>query len=173
MRRVFSVVLVLGTAMCGGKPQTTPSPPSAVNAAGVWTALATTTSVTGGDCVGLLFQGAIGVVERTTLAVTQSGSDLNATSTRANGASCSYTGTADSSSMVLNGAFCGAAMVTDIQCQNGAVRDIRRQTSGINATVSGNTASGTTKESWNVLATSTQAVVGTMVIDQTFGATRQ
>lgn len=176
MRHTLIVVLVCLLPACSDSP-TSPSPPPAptvVQVGGVWSYSATLNSVSGGECVGELQQSAVGGVERGSLQITQTGSALTATSTSdVSGATCNFTGTAGAGSLALNGSFCSLGSLTGIRCSNGSVRDMRIQTLGINATVSGSSANGTRAETWNVFTGGTTNGVGTLTMNGSFTATRR
>ena len=174
MRRALSTAIAMIAVSCGGGSPSAPSSPTIAQVAGVWAYRNTLTTVSGGECVGAALQGAIGITSTGTLQITQSGASLNATSTDdTDGSNCTYTGTAGSSSIALNGTGCSVGAITDIVCQNGARRDIRIQTSGVNATISGNNASGSMAETWNVFVAGTAAGVGPLTLNGSFTATRR
>ena len=102
-------MLSLVALSCGGgsSSPTAPSAPTIAQVAGVYTGTSTLTSVSGGECVGTLFQSAVGAVSAFTAGVTQMGSTLSATVTsQTTGISCSYSGTAGSSAVTLNLTTC-------------------------------------------------------------------
>lgn len=172
-------VIAFGVALlaigCGGESgPTAPSAPQIAQVGGVWAYRDTATSVSGGECVGAALQGAVGSVSTGTIQITQTGSSLTATATDdSTGSNCSYTGTAGSNSMALNGTFCSIASITGIVCANGARRDIRIQTLAINATITGSSANGTTAETWNVFVSGTATGVGILTLNSSFTATRR
>jgi len=167
---------------CGGS--SSPTAPSIAQVGGAWTGLVTQTSVSGGECVGVLFQSSNGASDRFTASITQDGSSLTASaSSQTAGHSCVYTGTAGSSSVSLNATFCQPSSVR-LQCANGALRDIylvggmgetgspgvsRR----ITGTVSGNTLSGTIGETWNVFVSGASTnSLGVLVVNNSFTLSR-
>ena len=163
---------------CGGDSTsptspTAPSTPTIAQVAGVWTGTATLTSVTGGECVGTVLQSAVGSADSFTAAVTQTGSTLSATITsQSSGLSCSYSGTAGSNTVTLNLTTCQVDTLLDVQCAGGVLRDMQLIAEGITGTVSGNTVSGTTAETWNVFIAGTTVGVGPLTLNSTFTMAR-
>ena len=163
---------------CGGDSTsptspTAPSTPTIAQVGGVWTGTATLTNVTGGECVGTVFQLLVGTSDALTAAVTQTGSTLTATVTsQSSGTSCSYSGTAGTTTMTLNLTTCQVSTIVGIQCDGGFVRDIELFAGSITGTVSGNTASGTQAETWNVFVGGTGIGVGPLTLNSTFTMAR-
>lgn len=172
MKYLLPIVVAFVVVGCSGN--NSPTVPASAQVAGLWSGTITITGITGGECVGGLLQRSLGQQERETLSVTQNGATLTATSTsQSSGSSCSYTGTAGASSVVLNVTSCTASDLLGITCANGARRDMRLQTAALNATVSGNSGSGTSGSTYNILAAGTQAAVGVMTVNGAFTMTRQ
>jgi hypothetical protein len=110
-----------------------------------------------------------------TLSITQTGSSLTATFVDAtSGSSCTYTGTAGIDVMALRWTHCDAAIVTNLRCPNGALRDTRLAAKNINAFVSGGNAVGSDAETWNVFVAGTHTEAqGVLVSDSNFAARRE
>lgn len=105
--------------------------------------------------------------------VSQTGSSLTATFTsNTDGSSNAYQGTAGASSIALNETSCSACNIVGATCSTGARRDFRLQTGGISATVSGNSATGTGAETYNIFVAGTNTTVGVLVINSSFRATK-
>ena len=175
-RGLFVFALGLSLPSCGGSKGSPTAPtPSIAQVAGVWSVVNTVSAVTGGECFAALFQTTIGGVTRGTMQVTQSGASVTATFTSdSTGASCSYQGTAGGSSIALNLVSCTASDIFAAFCPNStARRDVRLQTGGINATVSGSSANGTGAETYNVFVAGTNSGVGALIVNSTFSATRR
>lgn len=176
MKRIAVIILsLLLFPACGGgdSSPTSPSSSQVAQVGGVWNVTTTYTSVTGGECLAPALQTAIGTTDRGTMQITQSGSSLTATFTsNSSGGSSSYQGTAGASSIALNALSCTACNLIGATCSNGARRDFRLQTGGVNATVRGNTATGTGAETYNVFVAGTNTTVGTLIINSSFSATK-
>ena len=170
MKRTI-IALALVTAGCGSS---SPTAPTIAQVAGVWRGTTRVSSVSGGECFATAFQAAVGSVTTASAAVTQSGSTLNVTITDpSSGASCTFTGTAGETAIQLTVTGCTASDSIGARCPNGAVRDIRLQTASINATVNGNTMTGTEGETYNVNVGGTSSPVGTLTVTSTFSVTKQ
>ena len=177
--RWLLVVLSLVAVNCGGSP-TAPTTPTIAQVGGVWTGTGTRAGVTGGECVGNLFQGFVGTVSALTATVTQTGSTLTATVTSPDtGLSCSYSGTAGSNTVVLNLTTCQVDTALNIECGGGVLRHIQLVAGSVTGTVSGNTMSGTTAETWNVFTEGLlpgsllgAVGVGVLTLNGTFQMTR-
>lgn len=165
-RRTILVSIILFSPACGGGSPTTPTTPTIVQAGGLWNATATLASVTGGECVGALYTPSIGTSARYTFAVTQTGSNLTATSTSLDdGTTCQFTGTAGTNTISLNGTSCSAAILKGFRCSNGAVRDTQVTNLAVFATINGNAASGSYAQTSNVYVGGTSTGVGVLGID--------
>lgn len=162
------------TISCGGGNGSPTGPAAIAQVAGVWSLSTTVTGVSGGECFAPVFQTLVGSRGTGTIQIQQSGSSLTATSTDdASGSSCTYSGTAGANSVAVNTTSCTASDVLGASCPNGAgLRNIRLQTGGVNATLSGNTLSGTAAETYNVTTTGGTGV-GTLTINYSFNANRR
>jgi len=163
--RIVLIVLVCLIAACGSS---SPAAPSIAQVGGVWTGNVTQTGATSttGECLAF-FQQSNGGSDRYTVSITQTGSDLTATaSSQSSGQSCNYTGTAGATTVSLNATACnpvGYAVVC-----NGLARDVVINARSVTGTVSGNTISGTTGETWNVVVHNTSTPVGIVTVNNTF-----
>lgn len=163
MRRIVSIVATLVCVSCGSSP-TGPSP---LKVGGVWSVTTRLTSATGGDCVGPTLSTQIGTTDRYTAAITQTGAILTATVTsQTTGTSAQYSGQASNTTISLNLTSTQLGNVR-LTCSNGVIRNISLIGSGLTATVTGNTGSGTQAESYNVTTTA-GAAVGILIANSTF-----
>jgi hypothetical protein len=89
------------------------------------------------------------------------------------GYNCVYTGTTATSAIQLTATSCSAFDSIGAPCATGALRDLRRQTSRINATVSGTTMTGTEANTTSVNVSGTTTLVGTLTITSDFAVTKQ
>ena len=171
-RRAILIVAALCFSACGDDGPTGPTGQEVVDVAGVWTYTSTLSNVSGGECVGAALATILGTTDSGTMSVNQAGATLSAT-TRSNssGSSCTYQGTAGRSTIALSWLTCDAANLTGFRCANGAIRNVSLVTDSINATVTGNRATGTNGSSYNV-TTTLGAGVGVMTITANFTATR-
>ena len=149
---VLLFTLSVLSAGCGSSSPSTPSAPAVAEVAGVWRGTARLNSITGGDCVGPVLQGAVGTSLPFTASITQGGASLSATVTDpSTGGSCTYNGTMGSSALTLNVNGCTSSNIFGIRCANGASRDVILVSGAINGTVTGNSITGTEAETYNVL----------------------
>ena len=163
-KRGFVVLLLILVWACGGG-NSTPSAPSTTQVAGVWTGTLTQTSASGsfegldsnqGECLAF-FQLSNGGSDRFTASIAQTGITLAATAiSQATGQSCSYNGTAENStiSLTIDGSTMTATNCNSSSYQvtcDGAARDVYLISRSIAGTVSGNTISGKSGETWRVL----------------------
>jgi hypothetical protein len=131
-------------------------------------------SVSGGECLGSLFQSGVGSTDAISAAVTQSGANLTvAVTTLSNGGVVNYTGTAGASAIQLSWTTCTSCNLLAIRCANGVTRDLRLLNSTITGTASGNTITGSEAETFNVVSSNTGAGVGAMTLNSSFTMTRQ
>lgn len=145
-------MLLLLVSACGsdsGSPGS-PSTPTIMQVGGVWVGNVTQSSVSGGECVGALFQSSNGSSDRYTITINQSGSSLTGSATsQSTGQTCSYSGTAGSSTMTFNVTSCPSTGFR-VTCNGGVQRDIYLNSRNFTATLGGNILSGTVGENWNV-----------------------
>jgi hypothetical protein len=162
-------LLSMLAAACGSD---SPTAPSIAQVSGVWTGRVTQSSAIGGECVGLYLATFNGASEAFTASITQTGSSLTATASSQGGTSCAYTGTAGEDSVALNATTCQISIL-QIQCANGAQRDIQRISQSVTGRVNGNTMTGTVGESWNVYVRGgTTNSLGILVVNNTFTLNR-
>ena len=116
------------------------------------------------------------------LLMSQLGSALSASFGYAPGISgfpgnqCTWTGTAGSTSVSLNAVAvnCATNLTLDrASCPDNRalLRDIHLVTGALTATVSGNTATGTEVDTYSVLVSGTQTVVGTLIVNSNISMT--
>jgi len=183
-KRGYVVLLLISASACGDG-NSTPSAPSTTQVAGVWTGTLTQTSASGlfegldsnqGECLAL-FQLSTGRSDRFTASIEQTGITLAATATsQATGQSCSYSGTAENNTIALT---INASTATEINCSpsryqvmcDGASRDVYLISRSIAGTVSGNTISGKSGETWRVLVNGKEEN-GAVVVNNSFTLSR-
>jgi hypothetical protein len=168
MKRLKLVAVAACLSACGGN--SSPTSPSIAQVGGVWTGLASQSSVSGGQCSDVFVNGA---ESSYTLSITQTGSTLAATSTsQLTGIHCSYTGTAGSNTVALNATSCSTSAY-QVTC-NGTPRDIFLVALSITATISGNAMIGTAGETWNVFPRgNTTNGLGVLGVDLAFSFMHQ
>jgi hypothetical protein len=147
-----------------------PSAPSAPQVSGAWVANSTLAAVSGGECVGITLQSAIGSRDVFTTALKQSGAALEATvSSPGNGTSCAYSGTVDGSAVALALTSCQADRLAGVPCSNGSVRDLQLRAGTIAVDVSSRTtATGTDTSTWDVMTPGTAVAVGSLTLTARF-----
>jgi hypothetical protein len=163
------LLLTIGALACGDD---SPTSPSVVQVAGTWNGTATSRAWSGGECVGATLQAGGPLAQPFSLAITQSGSSLTATTTSPATGNCSYAGTAASSSITLNLTSCAISVFPNFPCSNGAVRDLRLVGLSTALNISGNNASGTSTYTYDVFIAGSAARVGTVVIEANATAIR-
>jgi hypothetical protein len=165
-RRALALLLLSNLSTCGGSPAA-PSGPAQV--AGAWTGTLTVTSITGGECVGVVLQSAVGRSTNFTASIQQSGSSLTATITdAATGTSCTYSGSAATTTISLNLQSCPVDAVLGLRCGNGDLRDIQVVAGALTGTVSGSRITGTETSTWNTFVSRTAVDTGPMVFNGQF-----
>ena len=149
-----------------GSPPLVPS----TQVSGAWLANSTLVSASGGECVGATLLAADAPRDIFTTALRQSGSNLEATvASAANGTSCAYTGTTESSRLVLNLTTCQTSRVTAARCANGALRDLQLSSGTIVATVNGQSSgSGTDTSTWSVFERGGATPIGSLTLTARF-----
>ena len=170
----LSLAVVLTTTACGSSPSSpaTPSQPPA-NVAGTWEGTLTTTSVSGGECIGQFWEQIPIQYGLLPFTIAQDGNSITATNLPAVfiGNACPYSGTVTANSFTLNGANCRSYTVG---CRDGrGLRDVDFVSATWTGTVAGNAASGQEVETFNVLVSGTNVNVGTLTIRSLFAITRQ
>ena len=157
------VLLMAVVAVACGNDATAPSGAQPVQAGGAWRGDLRVTSGTGEPCVSAAFQSAAGVSFEYTLRVQQSGDQLTATSmSPATGIVCQLTGTAQGSSIVLNLTTCSnGSPPRFFSCAGNIFRDARPSALTINASVVGNSLSGSYAEAYDVFDYGTTTRLGT------------
>jgi hypothetical protein len=171
VRWYFVPIVLLMLTACDDLPSTMPTPP--VQIGGMWNYTFTLTSASATDCIAAALNSLAGRIENGTIDVTQSGTALTARLTDSVGSTCDYNGSAGQSSFALNSTRCSPATLSDLSCLTGGRRDLEFVSSAINATVNGNTATGTNVEIWNVFIGGSRVGVGTVTINSGFRATHR
>jgi hypothetical protein len=184
---VRRLILPAGLLMMAcGSSMTAPSLAlSPVQMTGRWDGTETITSTTGGECLDTVFQSSIGGVTPFILVVSQLGSALSVNwgyppgISRDPGPDCAWTGTTDSNKVSLNAISINCT--TNVLQRTGArvrcpgnpalLRDLQIVAGAATGTVSGNTATGTKVDTYNVLVSGTQTVVGTLIVNSNFSMT--
>lgn len=169
--RKLALLILLGAAGCGDSPSA--PAPQPVQAAGVWRGNLRVTGAAGEPCVGAAFQSAAGVSFDYTLTVQQSGASVTATSRSvATGIVCQLTGTAGTSSILLNQSTCNATEPRFFSCET-IFRDARPAALTLNVDISGNSASGGYVETYNVFVSGTTTNLGTASLNAQLSLIRQ
>lgn len=172
-RLAFPLLVAVAACENDGSPT---NPSTVTQMAGTWGYNARLNTVSGGECVGADFQAIVGATDTGTLTITQSGGSLTATQTSdaSGGASCMYSGTASSSSFTLNLTRCdGGQVLRDFPCSNGARRDLEFATNPVEGTVSGNSMTATSVETYNIYTAGTTNRVGTLTLSASLTATKR
>jgi hypothetical protein len=169
VRVCLILLLSIGALACGDD---SPTSPSVVQVGGTWNGTATSRAWSGGECVGPTLQAGGPLAQAFSLAITQSGSALTATTTSPATGTCSYAGTAGSNSIALNLTSCATSLFPNFPCSNGAVRDLRLVGLSTALNISGNNASGTSTYTYDVFTPGSAARLGTVVIEANATATR-
>lgn len=168
--RVLIGAFVVAATACG---HANPARPTLqfVDASGTWTYTSTVMTVNGGECVAA--SSLLGATDSGTMSIMQAGATLSAASrSSVDGSSCTYTGTAGTSSITLEWTSCEAGNLLRYQCANGALRDGLMKSNSINATISGKTANGTQAQSFTVVVSGTTTGVGVLALAAKFSASR-
>lgn len=173
MRRFCVVVAACVLSACGSSDS--PTGPSYAQAGGVWSASVRLVAASGGDCVGPTIAAvSLGAVTNYTMQITQSGSTLTAVVTdTSTGVRTNFTGTAGTSTIVMNGTFSSGAIISGFPCLSGVRRDLNLTNVTFTGNINGNTGNGTEAESYNVFIAGTSAGVGIMILNGNFTMTRQ
>jgi hypothetical protein len=134
-------LLAIAAAGCGETPiATSPTQsPFSQDSSGLWLGALVLTDVTGGECVGADIAAGVGEGRRRdgldegTVAITQVGSDMNASvRSTTTGMSCSYEGTFGTSLFGLNSVSCDKKRI-NFRCTSGRVRVLDLVGSTMNA----------------------------------------
>ncbi len=141
---------------------------------GTWLGTYTIAGVSGGECVGGLYEKLVGPPLAFVMTVAQNGNTLSATATDPGSTlSSSYTGSAALSSTTALYSVGPQPTVVPVTCAQDIVRDVQFASGLINWTVTGDHAStGTITANYNVFIHGTQTNVGTMIITAEFNVTR-
>jgi len=152
---------------CSSPP---PAAPSAAQVAGAWIANATLVSASGDECVGADLSQASG--RRDQLLVALAGeSSMNATITaQGNGTTCAYSGSNTNGALNLTMTTCQVSRVLNVQCSNGARRDLQLTGGSVQASADSRTGTGAGAETttWSVLPAGSTQSVGTLSVQSTF-----
>jgi len=171
---ILGLFLVAG---CGGG--SSPSSPTSTTAqiGGVWrvTSRVTASSSTE-NCIGpaLAAGGIVGTTANGVAQITQNGATINATITdNDTGAATTYSGTVGANTLGLTYQSCNLCAIRNLQCAPGIFRDLTPQADSVNATVTGNSMSGSEATTYNVTSSVTGASAGLLTINSSFSATKQ
>jgi len=172
VKRALLGLVTLFAISCGSN-SSGPSSTSSAQIAGDWRGTVTRTSVTGGECLGPLFQATVGASSSITVTFTQSGSAASAKVTNAP-AFLNYTGSVTQNAVTMSGSTCIGCDLMSYPCPNSnALRDVRIQTFAMNGTVAGNSLTGTGSTTYNVFVAGTSTQVGTLSWSDSLSLTRQ
>jgi len=149
-----------------------PTEPTIAQMGGVWSGVSNLKSATGCGCIGAAYQTIIGFTANYTAQINQSGSAITArTTNNETGLWCDSTGTVGSETFALNAVECAAGSLR-LTCQNGNMRDLFLVSAGLQGSVFGNNASGTTSETWNCFNSKTGAAAGVLTLQAEFKLNR-
>ncbi len=169
----LTFLLAIAAAGCESSNNPT-SPSTSAQVAGDWTYTLRLNTVSGGECVGSVVQGAVGTTDNGPLNIVQTGSSLSATIGDPTTGTCTYTGSVSGDSMTLNLTRCdGGLVLPGFPCANGATRDIEFASNTISASVAGTNATGTSVETYNILAAGTTSRLSVMTLNSSFSAIRR
>ena len=165
MRKLAAILLAF-TAACGGGPSA-PAPAQSVQVGGVWRGSMRVTSGAGEACVASAFQSAAGMSFDYVLTVQQLGDRLTAASTSvATGITCQLSGSAGTSSFALSMSTCESGPPRVFSCGGGNVfRDARPSGLTVTASVTGNSATATYVETYDVVVSGTTTSLGTASVN--------
>ena len=165
MRNLVWLMIVMASA-CGGGVSS-PSSAQPIQVAGTWRGSLRVVSGTGEPCVGAAFQSAAGVSFDYALRIEQSADVLTGiTTSPATGIECRLTGMAGTSSIVLNLTTCSnISPPRFFSCAPDVFRDARPSALAVNASIGGNSLSGTYSEAYDVFVSGTTSNVGTATLN--------
>ena len=168
--KLILFVLALAGVSCGSSPA---SPPSAVSVAGTWAGTQVLTSVSGGDCFAPTYAFYVGVpfpVFPFVIAQTSDNLAMNFTLVFSSN-TCPFAGVATATGFTLAASNC--ATFSPSLCEGSRLpRDVSFVSATFSGTVSGNTASATQIETWNVYVSGTQTSVGPLTLTTRRNLTR-
>jgi hypothetical protein len=169
------LTLLLALSAAGCESANNPASPStSPQVGGDWNYTLRLNSVAGGECVGTILQTVVGTTDSGALNIVQTGSSLSATLGDATTGTCTYAGSVSNDSMTLNLTRCdGGSVLASFPCLNGALRDIEYVNNTITASVSGNSANGSSVETYNIYTASTTNRLSVMTLNASFSATRR
>ena len=173
--------LILGFALwsiaCGGESPTSATPQT-VSVVGTWDYTARLSKTDGGSCVAVTLS-SINLDTAMTMQANQVGGNVSAAVSGTNvglgrspDMACSYSGTADATSISITAPAC-PAFTAIIRCFNGVMSEITLNGSILTATVRGGTMEGTQTDTYNVKTVSTGVGAGAFTITYSFTATRR
>jgi len=167
VRCLLALVGSLLVTSCGGSSPASPSGEERVS--GAWIGHSTLTSVSGGECVGVALQGAVGSKDVFSARIQQSGNDLAASLTyQGNGTSCLYTGQSGKAGVDLTLVSCPAGRVEAFRCADGTTRLLDVSAARVAARVSNGIGAGTETTTWNVFAPGGTAPIGVLTTTAEF-----
>jgi hypothetical protein len=179
---LLCLVASAGCEKASAPTSPTPTPttsPFTVSVAGLYSGTTTLSSVSGGECVGEIYnaQLAAGVPDVGTVTITQDRSDVKATTrSMTNGLTCRYEGNASLNNFALTETSCTGDESILYQCSNGAARVLELVGSTMTGTVSGTTTRGVIAFYYNVFSDSTEKdqrkPVAGLILQHNFAAGR-
>jgi len=188
-RVTSGAVIVLCLVAVGGCEQSAPATPTSptptttspftVSVAGLYSGTTTLSNVSGGECVGDIYnaQLAAGVPDVGTVTLTQDRSDVKAT-TRSitTGLTCRYEGNASLNNFALTETSCTGDDTILYRCANGEARILELVGSTMTGTVNGPATRGVIAFYYNVFSNSTEddqkKPVAGLILQHSFSAVR-
>ena len=169
----LALLVLSGLSACGGgSSPAAPSPSVSAQVGGLWTGTTTMKSVTGGECLGSLIRGSSDT-PRITVEIQQTGSSLTAKVTNIlYGTTCTYSGSAGTTTISLNMQSCQGGRWNNIKCLNGDLRDMEVVGGAITGTLGEIGIGGTEEQTWNTFVSGTATATGPMVINSALGLRR-
>lgn len=166
----IAAILVLFNFGCGGGSGGGgggggPTAPTIADVDGYWSGSLTLESVGGCSCIGSVLQLFVGLAEESFIDISQSGSAIQGRWTsQGSGEWCDVTGTVGSESLSVEATSCVTEVITEVECLNGALRDLHWTGATLQATVFGNDMSGTAIETWDCSNSKNGEPAGTLTL---------
>jgi hypothetical protein len=158
---IFLMLALVGLfAACGASG----TAPSFTQMSGTWRGTETLVRVTGADCIAASVAGLIGDSGDWTMTIVQSGNTLTARR-----GDCSYRGNVGNATFTLSPDPMSCQSTTlELTCQDRTLRGIRLRTAVLSGTVNGNTASGMSTYTFDVLPAGTATSLSVLVEESVF-----
>ena len=149
----------------GGGGPAGPTAPTIADVAGYWSGSVTLESIDGCGCVGSTIQMLIGISDQSFIDISQNGSTIQGRWTsQGSGEWCDITGTVGSESLTAEVTSCVIEVINEVECLNGALRDLHWTGASFQATVFGNDMTGTAIETWDCFNSNNDKPAGTLTL---------